>query len=56
MENKQKEQARKEQAQKELKQNDLEKVSGGIVVPVNPDDPGHDGNSDDNGGGATGGW
>ena len=33
MENKQ-----KEQAQKELNLNELEKVNGGLVIPVDPDD------------------
>ena len=51
MENKQ-----KEQAQKELNLNELEKVNGGIVAPVDPDEPYNDENSNNNGGGATGGW
>ncbi len=47
MENKQ-----KEQAQKELNLNELEKVNGGLVIPVDPDDE----DDDDNSGGATGHW
>ena len=50
MENKQ-----KEQTAKELNLNDLQKINGGIVSPVEPDDEDHE-NSNNNGGGATGGW
>ncbi len=49
MENKQKRQTRKE-----LNVNDIEKVNGGLIVPDDPEDDHSD--SDNSGGGATGGW
>ena len=56
MEKRQKEQVWKEQVREEMSLNELEKVNGGIVIPQYPVDPDHDENSDNNGGGATGGW
>ncbi len=51
MENKQ-----REQTLKELNPNELEKVTGGIYVPLDPDEHDDDENSNGSGGGATGGW
>ena len=45
----------KEQTRNELEQDELERVNGGVVVPVEPEHD-DDGNSNNNGGGATGGW
>ena len=44
-----------ENKKKELNLHELEKVNGGIVKPVYPDEHDDD-NSNNNSGGATGGW
>ena len=46
----------KEQACKELDQNELEKVTGGVFVPVKPDEDDDNEDTNNHGGGATGGW